>query len=74
MDDIEVPTHCLILKIPLVFDHTSQQPDSPSLHRIDSSQGCVKRNVCVVSWRANNVLKDAALAELVAITVWLAAL
>jgi len=72
-ENIEVPTHCPILNIPLVFTHSKQQPDSPSLHRIDSSKGYVKDNVCVVCWRASDLLKDAALAELVAITVWMAA-
>jgi len=48
-------------------------PDSPYLHRIDSSLGYAKGNACVVSWRANNLIKDAVLTELVAITVWLAA-
>ena len=62
--DIVIPPTCPILGIPLVLTNTKQQPNSPSLDRIDSSQGYVKGNVRVISWRANTLKKDATIAEI----------
>jgi hypothetical protein len=39
-------------------------PNSPSLDRIDNSKGYIEGNVIVVSWRANNLKRDASIQEL----------
>lgn len=61
-----VPKRCPILGIPLVFS-SSQLPQSPSLDRIDNRLGYVPGNVQVVSWRANELKKDATPRELIAL-------
>ena len=64
-DDIEIPTHCPVLGVKLTEPGTNSKdnPYGPSVHRIDSSKGYVKGNVMVVSWRANDLLKDGSLDE-----------
>jgi len=44
---------------------------SPSLDRIDNSKGYTKDNVMVISFRANNIKKDANLQELKALVRYL---
>jgi hypothetical protein len=44
---------------------------SPSLDRIDPSQGYIKGNVVVISHKANRLKNDAGLAELRALVAWL---
>lgn len=53
--DIFIPEFCPVLGINLRKDNKTQQDDSPSLDRIDPSLGYVKGNICVISWRANNI-------------------
>lgn len=66
--DICIPTHCPILGIPLVTAAGcgigKNQDNSPSLDRIDNSQGYTKSNVHVISWRANRLKGNATLDEL----------
>ena len=62
MEDVIVPTHCPLLGIPLnKTSHNNQ--DSPSIDRIDSSKGYVPGNVWVISWRANDIKRNATLEE-----------
>lgn len=69
-DDVVIPANCPVLGIPLfVSDKLSN--NSPSLDRIDNSKGYVKGNVCVISWRANNLKSDATLEELEKICTYL---
>lgn len=56
--DLEFPSHCPILGIELDYFAERTQENSVSFDRIDSSQGYVKGNVIVCSWRANRIKND----------------
>lgn len=67
------PSHCPYLNSPLRWELNTGSgakpvafPDSPSLDRIDSSQGYIKGNVVIVSHRANAIKRDATEQELIA--------
>lgn len=63
-EDLIVPEICPILNIPIFLQAgKGKSPNSPSLHRINPSKGYTKENVIVVSWRANDLLKNGALEE-----------
>lgn len=72
--DIEVPTHCPVLGIPLVVNAGRSRADSPTLDRIIQSRGYVRGNVIVVSHRANTIKNDATLEELERVTEFYARL
>jgi hypothetical protein len=65
-EDITIPDRCPLLGIELVCHRGkgSQQGNSPSLDRIDSTKGYIKGNVWVISNRANTLKNDATLQEL----------
>lgn len=62
--DISIPTHCHILGIKLdctwggVEETDANRANKPSLDRIDSSKGYIKRNIQVMSYRANLIKGD----------------
>jgi hypothetical protein len=62
--DVHVPTHCPLLGIKLKRGRGKRTDNSPSLDRIVPTEGYVKGNVWVISWRANRIKNDASLAEL----------
>ena len=66
-DDIQIPSHCPILGIPLEMGTRLRKDGSPSLDRVDTSKGYIKGNVEVISWRANRLKSDASLSEVKAI-------
>lgn len=66
--DIEIPTHCPVLGIPLV---KRDKNAAPSLDRRIPALGYVKGNVAVISNRANTLKNNATLAELRALVAWL---
>jgi len=58
--EIEWPTHCPMLGIELEYASTKSDNDnSPSIDRIDSSKGYTANNVWVVSTLANRMKNDA---------------
>jgi hypothetical protein len=57
-DDLDVPTHCPVLGIPLQFVGPSFSPNLPSLDRVRPELGYIKGNVRVISWRANRLKAD----------------
>jgi hypothetical protein len=59
LSDIAVPTHCPVLGLRLRVSKGRASPASPSLDRINPRRGYVPGNVIVVSWRANEIKKDA---------------
>jgi hypothetical protein len=62
--DIHVPTHCPVLGLRLKQSSGRAGPASPSLDRIDSRKGYTPGNVVVISWRANELKKNATPDEL----------
>lgn len=72
LGDIDIPTECPILKIPLVRNRRGgPQPNSPSLDRIVPEHGYVRGNVQVISHKANTIKSDATLDELRAVVRYL---
>ena len=69
-DDIVIPTTCPVLGIPLHQGTGQLTPNSPSLDRIDSTQGYTKNNVIVISYRANSLKKDATVDEMNALATF----
>ena len=63
LDDIEIPDRCPVLDIP-IEKNPRQLPTSASLHRLDPEKGYIKGSVMVISWRANDLLKNATVDEL----------
>lgn len=64
LSDIVIPKVCPVLGIPINRKGTKRTPNSPSLDRINSRLGYVKGNIVVISWRANDLKKDASPGEL----------
>lgn len=65
LEDIFIPVICPILGLTL-SPNSGGTPGhtSPSLDRIKPTLGYIKGNVRVISWRANNLKRDATYAEL----------
>lgn len=61
ISDIKIPSYCPILKIPLIVG--GRNGNSPSLDRINNSEGYIKGNVAVISRRANSLKSDGTLEE-----------
>lgn len=71
--DIEIPTHCPVLGIPLVPSFgrgRGSHDDIPTLDRFDPDVGYVPGNVSVISSRANRLKSDATPAELKRLAEW----
>ena len=64
LSDIVVPTHCPALGIELDRGARNYAPNTPTLDRVNNALGYVRGNVVVVSLRANQLKRDASLAEL----------
>lgn len=64
--DIVIPDICPVLGISLLRATNNNQPcdNSPSLDRIDNTEGYIKGNVWVISWRANKIKRHATVDEL----------
>ncbi len=56
--EIEWPTYCPILGCVLEYCSDKRVENSPSFDRIDPSQGYVKGNIQIISWRANRIKND----------------
>ncbi len=63
LKDIIIPKICPVLGIPIEVTK-GQTYNSPSLDRLIPSKGYVKNNVQVISWRANDLKKNATIEEL----------
>jgi hypothetical protein len=66
-EDFVIPAMCPVLGIPLKVGTLKQGPSSPTLDRIIPARGYVKGNVRVISWRANDLRRDASADELEAV-------
>lgn len=65
--DIQIPTHCPVLGIPLSVGNGKAHRGSPTIDRIDSTGGYVRGNVIVVSQWANTIKSDATPAQIRAV-------
>lgn len=70
-EDIVIPATCPILGIPLKIAAGTPTDNSPSLDRLLPSEGYVRGNVAVISFRANAIKNSATSDELRAVANWL---
>ncbi len=70
VEDIAVPEVCPVLGIPLKYGVGKRTGASPSLDRLRPELGYVKGNVAVISWRANDLKRDATPDELRRVADW----
>jgi len=70
IEDIIVPDICPALGISLFRSKGKPTDNSPSLDRLDSSEGYIKGNINVISMKANRMKSNATLAELEALLAW----
>ena len=76
ISDINIPTMCPILDIPIHRVYTEGKkagptPNSPSLDRIDNNKGYVKGNVQVISHLANTMKASATEEQLIKFAQWI---
>jgi hypothetical protein len=63
--DIHIPKTCPLLGIELKWGGTHKDKDNtPSLDRLDNSKGYTPDNIWIISWRANNLKRDATFSEI----------
>ena len=70
IEDCAIPEICPILGIPIIqiprgekIAGRKRSPNSPSTHRINPRGGYTKDNVLIVSWMANDLIKNGSLEE-----------
>jgi hypothetical protein len=69
-EDIVIPEVCPVLGIPIIVGNGAQirgsrvSDNSPTLDRKDNNRGYTPENVCVISWRANSLKRDASIGEM----------
>lgn len=63
-EDIIIPLICPVLGIPLFVGSGKRSDNSPTIDRIDNNKGYTKDNIIVISYRANELKRDASLEEL----------
>ncbi len=63
VDDVNLPSMCPVLGIPLIFGTSKIRDTSPTLDRTDNSRGYVPGNVKIISWRANTLKSSGTLDE-----------
>lgn len=71
-EDLPLPAACPILNLQLDYLslNSTVNPATPSVDRIDNTQGYVPGNVQVISHRANKLKNDASLDELLSLGKW----
>lgn len=62
-DDLVLPEYCPVFGIKLECGE-HQQECSPSIDRIDNTQGYIPGNVQIISWKANNAKSNLTVKEL----------
>lgn len=67
LDEMEWPSSCSVLGIPLVYDlgRGKTMDDSPSIDRIDPNKGYTKDNIRIISNKANTMKSNATKEELI---------
>lgn len=71
LEDLEIPTKCPVLGIPLRVNDGHAKDDSYSLDRLIPELGYIKGNVTVISHKANTVKSNASIEELEKVLKWL---
>lgn len=74
LEDIQLPTHCPILGIPLkchIDQGAGGKDSSYSLDRIDPKKGYIKENIQVISHKANSMKFTANKDELLKFADWI---
>lgn len=64
LGDITIPAVCPVLGIPLFASRGRWTANSPTIDRINNTKGYERKNIVVVSYRANQLKADATLEEL----------
>jgi hypothetical protein len=72
IDDLELPSVCPMLGIPLKFNKNGANDDSYSLDRIDNTKGYTKDNVQIISLLANLLKSKGTLDQLIKMGEWAA--
>lgn len=62
--DVEIPSHCPILGIPLVVGSVGGRMNSYSLDRVDNTKGYVPGNVRLISHKANTCKSNLSFMEI----------
>ena len=70
VEDIDVPSLCPALSIPLERSGTITD-NTPSLDRIDPAKGYVRGNIAVISNKANRIKSNAEAYEIESVALWL---
>lgn len=66
-----LPTTCPVLGVTMRISEFAQDPCAYSLDRIDNSNGYVRGNVAVISYKANRLKNDGTAEEHEAIAAWM---
>lgn len=69
--DLSIPYYCPVLQIELNKQGVKVGPNSPSLDRIDPTQGYIKGNVQVISHLANTMKSNASPEQLLHFADWI---
>ena len=62
-EDAIIPECCPVFDTCFQSGSRQSHPNSPSLDRVDPTQGYIKGNVAVISWRANQLKSDGTVEE-----------
>jgi hypothetical protein len=68
--DLTISDHCPVFDLPFDLTARGLAPFTPTIDRLDPHKGYTKNNVEVISWRANELKRNATLAEIEALCEW----
>lgn len=70
LEAVGKPTHCPVFGIPLCWNASKRQDNSPSLDRVDPNGSYITTNVRFISWLANKYKSDMSLKRLLQLTLY----
>lgn len=72
LSDLIFPTHCPVFGVALDYSRKGKRVNnSPSVDRIDNTQGYIKGNTQIISWRANRIKADSTVEELEKLLIYM---